>query len=102
MPYTPHPPRLHNSNYTWWSTNHAAPRYAVFSTLLSHNPSMVHIFSSTPCSQTPSVYYVRDHVSHPYRTTDKISLVYSNQLHNHIYRVSCKYLPLKVKAYKHM
>jgi hypothetical protein len=32
------------------------------------------IFSSAPCSQTPSVYvpHLRDQVSHPYRTTGKI------------------------------
>jgi hypothetical protein len=36
------------------STNYEAPRYVVFTTLLSLHPSLAQIFSSTPCSQTPS------------------------------------------------
>jgi hypothetical protein len=38
------------------SINYEAPRYAAFSTLASLHPSLVQIFSSAPCSETPSVY----------------------------------------------
>jgi hypothetical protein len=38
------------------STSYEAPHYAVFSNLLSIYLTSVHIFSSAPCSQTPSVY----------------------------------------------
>jgi hypothetical protein len=38
------------------NTNYEAPRYAAFFTLPSLHPSLAQIFSSTPCSQSPSVY----------------------------------------------
>jgi hypothetical protein len=38
------------------STNHEAPFYAIFFTLLSFHPSLAQIFSSAPCSKAPSVY----------------------------------------------
>jgi hypothetical protein len=42
--------RVHQANV------YEAPHYAVFSNLLSLHLPSVQIFSSTPCSQTPSVY----------------------------------------------
>jgi hypothetical protein len=40
-------------------------------------PSLVQIISSAPCSQIPSVYVNVNHqVSYPYRTTDKIIILY--------------------------
>jgi hypothetical protein len=41
------------------STSYVGPHYVVFSNLLSLHLSSVQIFSSTPCSQTPSVYVPR-------------------------------------------
>jgi len=68
--YTPllsHPYALHAppislfsvlSPEQYWvrSTDHYAPHYVVFSHSLSSRPSWAEIFSSTPYSQTPSVY----------------------------------------------
>jgi hypothetical protein len=75
MPCPSHPPQLDYSNYTWRRVQitKLLVIYAVFSTLPSPHPSSVQISSSAPCSQTPSV---RDQVSHPYRTTGKITVLY--------------------------
>jgi hypothetical protein len=81
MPRPSYPPLLHYSNNTWWRVqNHEAVRYAVFSILLSPHLSSVQTSSSAPCFQTPphlsSSLKVRDQVSHPYRTTGKIIVLY--------------------------
>jgi hypothetical protein len=56
------------------SASYEAPHYAVFSKPSFHL-TLVHIFSSASCSQTPSVYapplMSRDQVSHPHRAIDK-------------------------------
>jgi hypothetical protein len=73
MPCPSHSPWFHHSSYTWVkSTSYGVPHYAVFFSLLSLHLSSAQIFSSAPCSQTPSSLNVRDQVSHPYRSRRKI------------------------------
>ena len=48
---------LSPAQYWVRSTNHLAPRYAVSSIPPLPRPSYVQIFSSTPCSQTPSAFF---------------------------------------------
>ena len=62
---SPHPYATHAQPSTFFSiltpaqywvrnTSHFAPRYAISSTPPLPRPSYIQIFSSTPCSQTPS------------------------------------------------
>ena len=48
---------LSPAQYWVRSTNHLAPRYAISSIPPLPRPSYVHIFSSTPCSHTPSASF---------------------------------------------
>jgi hypothetical protein len=57
------------------STSYEAPRYSVFSNLLSLHPTLVQIFSPAPCSQTPPVCVtslISDQVSHSCKTTGEV------------------------------
>jgi hypothetical protein len=72
MPCPSHPPWLDNSKK---STSYEAPHYVVFSTLPSLHLSSVQLFSSNTLSLCSSLN-VRDQVSHPYRTTGKIIVLY--------------------------
>jgi hypothetical protein len=65
MPCPFHPPGL----------DHEAPHYAVFSILPSLHLSSIQIFFSNTLSLC-STFNVRDQVAHPYRTTDKIIVLY--------------------------
>jgi hypothetical protein len=51
-----HPPRLYNSNYTWQRLQIMKLLVMQFSPPSCHSIPLVQIFSSAPCSQTPSVY----------------------------------------------
>jgi hypothetical protein len=47
--------------------------------LMQFSPNSHHFLSSAPCSQTPAVYVpplMSETVSHPYRTTGKIIVLY--------------------------
>ena len=62
-PYAPHAQPISFSSilspaqYWVMNTNHLAPRYAISSIPPLPHPSSVQIFSSTPCSQTPSASF---------------------------------------------
>ena len=62
---------LSSAQYWVRSTNHLAPRYAVSSILPLLRPSSVQIFSSTPCSQTPTASFP------PAMSATKFSYTYS-------------------------
>ena len=62
-PYAPHAQPisffsiLSPAQYWVRSTDHLVPRYAISSIPMLPCPSLVQIFSSTPCSQTPSAFF---------------------------------------------
>jgi hypothetical protein len=66
--------------YFMKSTSYEPAHNAVFYNLLPLHPSLVQMFSSAPCSETPSVcvppLMSETKVPHPYRTTDKIIFLY--------------------------
>jgi len=61
-------------------TSYEAPHYTVFYRFPPLLPSEVHMFSSAPSPQTPSIYVpsvsVRNQVSHPYKTRQIYGLFY--------------------------
>jgi hypothetical protein len=80
-PRPSHLPSVDYSNYTWRRVQIMKLLVMqVSSTLRSPHPTSVQIFSSALCSQAPSVYVPpvmsRDQVSHPYRTTGEIIVLY--------------------------
>jgi hypothetical protein len=84
-PCPSHPHWLDHSNYMWrWVQVMKILIIPNISTLLLFHPSWDQIFSSAPCSQTPSVQVlcsslnVRDQVSHLYKTIGLISTLFGN------------------------
>jgi hypothetical protein len=50
-------PWFYDPNNIWWRVQIIKLLYhVIFTILLSFHPSLVHIFNSTPCSQTPSIH----------------------------------------------
>jgi hypothetical protein len=76
----PHPPRLYNSNHTWRWEQIMKLLIMQFSPPSHHSiPFSPNILLSTLFSNTLSIcssLTVRDRVSHPYRTTGKIIVLY--------------------------
>jgi len=63
------------------NTNYKSSPYTVFASLLLPRPSQTQVPSSTPYSRTPLIKLrfslsVTDQVSHPYKTTDKITVLF--------------------------
>jgi hypothetical protein len=80
MPHPLHPPRIDNSNYTWRRVQIMQLLVMQFSPPSHHFiPLQSKILLSTLFSNTLgpcSSLNVRDHASHPYRTTAKIIVLY--------------------------
>jgi hypothetical protein len=68
------------SPHSCYTPSPSHPPWIDHSNLMSLHHSSIQMFSSVPCSQTPSVLCsslsVRDQVSRPYRTTGKIIVLY--------------------------
>jgi hypothetical protein len=78
MPCPPHPPWLDPPNDIWEWVQTMKFLIVQLYPFSSHHPSFVKIFPLVPCSQTP-VYVlllVWDQVSHPYKTTGRIMVLY--------------------------
>jgi hypothetical protein len=72
MPCPSHLPLLHHSYYAW-------RRVQVMNLLIMQPTVTLSLFDPNPCSQTPSVYVLpqcQRQVSHSYRTTGKIIILY--------------------------
>jgi hypothetical protein len=80
MSRPPHPPRLYNSNYTWQRAQIMKLLVMQLSPPSRHSiPLWSKHSTDTLFSNTLSLYSsltVRDHVSHPHRTTGKIIVLY--------------------------
>jgi hypothetical protein len=69
MPHPSHPPWLHHSNYKLWNSSLRSFLQSLF------GPNILNILFSNTLSLCSSLN-VRDQVSHPYRTTGKIIVLY--------------------------
>jgi hypothetical protein len=64
------------------STSYEAHHYAVFSNLLSLNLSLVQIFSSAPCSQTPSNDFPQNLSEEPISKPTQLQIVQKFTAHD--------------------
>jgi hypothetical protein len=75
MPCPSHPPWLDHSNYTWWRVQvmKLSPTSHHFISLWSKYSLQHPVLKHNLCSSLN----VRDQISHPYRTTGKIIILYT-------------------------
>jgi hypothetical protein len=76
----PHPPRLYNFNYTWRREHIMKLLVMQLSPPSSHSIPLWYKYSQHPVPKHPqflcSSLTVRVHVSHPYRNTGEITVLY--------------------------